>query len=532
MDLDSSNELHVSVLVLAAGEGKRMLSHLPKVLHRISGQALIEYVLQLIENFSSQTSIMIDGVSHRIFVDDVVVVISEEVQKHKDFIAIKKKYDHDYVIQNVKNGTGGAACVAIEHIESKNKNSVKKNGVAFASDSSSDKNDIYYKNPSSAVLVLYGDTPFISLETVNSLLAKKFADYKNSEDIFVHFENPDVVCAGFKADSDCGGYGRFIIDDQDNKQISGIVEFQNLVEGEKLNLSGSIVCTDEICNSGIMVADYKLFSTFIQNQKLMKDNISKYGEFYLTSLVDYATNHHHTVVYTEIQKYEAMGVNNPRQKAEAEIVMQNKLRRNMLDNGVTLVSPETIFLSFDTKIGHGSTVYPYVWFGPDVIIGNDVVVQSFSHIEGAKISNKAKIGPFARIRPNSKIGEGARIGNFAEVKNSEFKKGATSGHMSYIGDATIGVDTNIGAGTVFCNYDGREKHHTVVGDRVFIGSNSEIISPIKIGDDSLIGAGTTVTHNVDEGDLVVSRVEQKNIKNKGKRLTKDVSRNKETLEKI
>ena len=207
-----------------------------------------------------------------------------------------------------------------------------------------------------------------------------------------------------------------------------------------------------------------------------------------------------------------MGVNSKIQLAQAEKIFQNKVRNKMMKNGVTLIDPESVYFSFDTKIANDVIIQPSVVFGPNVNIDSDVEIKSFSHIEGAKISKNAVIGPFARIRPGSNLAENVKIGNFVEVKKSNIASGAKINHLSYVGDANIGQNSNIGAGTITCNYDGYNKFQTNIGENVFIGSNSALIAPINISSNAMIAAGSVITKDVAIGDLAISRSKQMVLK--------------------
>jgi bifunctional UDP-N-acetylglucosamine pyrophosphorylase/glucosamine-1-phosphate N-acetyltransferase len=237
-------------------------------------------------------------------------------------------------------------------------------------------------------------------------------------------------------------------------------------------------------------------------------NANSKGEYYLTDAVEIAREMGLKAAVRETTEDEVRGINTKAQLAEAEQVMQDKLRKAAMDAGVTMVAPETVFLSADTSFGKDVTIEPFVVFGAGVRVEDGAVVHSFSHIVGATIGKGASIGPYARLRPGARLGEGVRVGNFVEIKEATVEKGAKVNHLTYIGDALIGAGANIGAGTITCNYDGFDKHRTEIGAGAFIGSNSSLVAPIKIGAGAFVGSGSVVTKNVADDALVVERSQQ------------------------
>ena len=231
-------------------------------------------------------------------------------------------------------------------------------------------------------------------------------------------------------------------------------------------------------------------------------------EFYLTDAIEIARNMKLDAVAVEAEEDDVRGINTKGQLAEAEAVMQQRLRQAALDAGVTLVAPETVFLSADTSFGKDVIVEPYVVFGANVTVEDGAVIHAFSHLSGAHIGKKASIGPFARLRPGTRIGEGARIGNFVETKEATIEAGARANHLSYIGDAFVGANANVGAGTITCNFDGSAKHRTSIGKDAFIGSNSALVAPVEIGDSAYIGSGSVITANVPAAALALARARQ------------------------
>jgi len=231
-------------------------------------------------------------------------------------------------------------------------------------------------------------------------------------------------------------------------------------------------------------------------------------EFYLTDAVETARSMKLRAVAVEVEEDDVRGINTKSQLAEAEAVAQQRLRRAALDAGVTLVAPETVFLSADTRFGKDVVVEPYVIFGEKVTVEDGAVIHAFSHLAGAHIGKAASIGPFARLRPGTRIGERARVGNFVEVKEASIEAGAKANHLSYIGDAVVGANANIGAGTITCNYDGAEKYRTTIGSEAFIGSNSALVAPVEIGAGAYVGSGSVITKNVPPGALALGRARQ------------------------
>ena len=237
-------------------------------------------------------------------------------------------------------------------------------------------------------------------------------------------------------------------------------------------------------------------------------NRNRKGEFYLTDAVEIARGMKLDAVAIEVEEDEVRGINTKNQLAEAEAVAQQRLRKAALDSGVTLIAPETVFLSADTKFGSDVVVEPYVVFGEKVTVEDGAVIHSFSHLAGAHVGKGVSVGPFARLRPGTRLGDGARVGNFVEVKEASIEAGAKANHLSYIGDAVVGAGANIGAGTITCNYDGSDKHRTTIGDGAFIGSNSALVAPLEIGAGAYIGSGSVITKNVPAGALALGRGRQ------------------------
>lgn len=344
----------------------------------------------------------------------------------------------------------------------------------------------YFKSWKGTILVLFGDNPFIKPETIIEVVKKS------------NENNHSIVLLGIHS-KEKNEYGK-IIKDQNGK-VKKIIEYKN-ANKEHFNLT--------LCNTGIMAIPGK-YAVSLLNE-IPSDKIS--GEFYLTDIIKVAAKKNIDVDLIEsYDENELIGINSLHDLAKAENILQKTLRKKALDNGVTLTDPNSVFFSADTKlIGQDITIAPNVVFGPGVTIDSNVDILPFCKIEGAFISKGAKIGPFAHIRPKSSIGEGSKIGNFVEIKKSNINENSKINHLSYIGDAKIGKNVNIGAGTITCNYNGLKKNLTKIDDNVFIGSNSSLIAPINIGKGAIVGASSAITKDVSSNAIAIERSEQKEIK--------------------
>lgn len=327
------------------------------------------------------------------------------------------------------------------------------------------------------VLVVYGDTPLLVPETLSGLLQTK-REHKAA-----------IALLGMEPE-DPTGYGRLIM--QKPPFVERIVECKDASTQQK---------QVRWVWGGVMAFDV----AFLREGLSALKPSSATGEYYLTALVEMAAAKGQKTVMLPIEAEEAMGVNSRAQLAEAESAFQQRLRQRAMDNGATLVSPETVFLAADTVLGEDTVVHPYVVFGPGVHVGKNVEIRSFCHIEQAKIADGARIGPYARLRPGTQVGEEAHIGNFVEIKQSHIERGAKVNHLSYVGDAAVGEGANVGAGVITCNYDGFAKHRTDIGAGAFIGSNASLVAPVAIGDGAIVGAGSVVTEDVPAGALAVER---------------------------
>lgn len=335
------------------------------------------------------------------------------------------------------------------------------------------------------VYVLYGDVPLISANTLDRMY-----------DIAISNTNTAVVVLAFDAGKD-QNLGKLELAKKEGT-IKRIVEAKDTTERDK---------TIPLCNAGLLIRRDVL------NDFLYKIEPSKVTrEFYITEIVNLAYQAGFDCRYCEASREELSGANTRSELATLEGYFQNKMREKIMDEGVTLVAPETVFFSYDTEIENDVTIYPYVVFGKNVRIKSGAEVGPFCVVEGTEVKS-AQVGPFSRLRPGSKIHNGAKVGNFVEIKNSVISEKTKVNHLSYIGDSDLGENTNIGAGTITCNYDGFKKYRTEIGRNVFIGSNSALVAPVKIADGAIVGAGSVITKDVDSNSLAVARGIQRNIGN-------------------
>jgi bifunctional UDP-N-acetylglucosamine pyrophosphorylase / glucosamine-1-phosphate N-acetyltransferase len=421
-------------IVLAAGEGVRMRSARPKVLHELAGRSMLSHTL----------SAVLEGAP-----GDIAVVVGPD----RDDVAseaLKTAPRATIAVQRERLGTAHAVLAAREQID---------RGYDDA-------------------LVVYADTPLISGATLAAMRSELA-------------EGADLVALGFRA-ADPTGYGRLI--ERDGRLIA-IREHKDASAEERAS---------PLCNAGpIGFAGAEALKLL---EAVRPDNAQR--EYYLTDIVEIA-NARGLVARTLIaEENEVMGVNDRAQLAAAEAALQDRLRRRAMAEGATLVAPETVFLSFDVRIGRDVLIEPHVVIGRGVIIEDGAVIRAFSHLEGARVACGASVGPFARLRPGADIAANARIGNFVEIKQAAIEEGAKVNHLSYIGDARVGAGANIGAGTITCNYDGFLKHKTDIGAGAFIGSNSALVAPIVIGAGAYVGSGSVITKPVEADALAVARGRQ------------------------
>ena len=331
------------------------------------------------------------------------------------------------------------------------------------------------------VVVLYGDTPLVTPDTLRAMIQARHQP-----------NDPAVVVLGMRPD-DPGAYGRLVLNARGG--LEKIVEYLDATEEER---------RVTLCNAGLMAFDGARMTGLINRI----GNSNAKGEFYLTDVVQIARSESMPCAVVEAAPAEVMGVNSREELAEAERVVQRRLRKAAMDNGATLTDPATVTFSHDTRLGRDVTVAPYVVFGPGVSVADGVEIKSFCHLEQVRIDSGAVIGPYARLRPGAEIGPDVHIGNFVEVKNARIEAGAKVNHLTYIGDARVGAKANVGAGTITCNYDGFNKHRTDIGAGAFIGSNTALVAPVKVGDGAMIAAGSVITRDVEADAMAVARGKQ------------------------
>jgi bifunctional UDP-N-acetylglucosamine pyrophosphorylase/glucosamine-1-phosphate N-acetyltransferase len=330
----------------------------------------------------------------------------------------------------------------------------------------------------SDVIVMFGDTPLVSAQALTALRGALSSEVA-------------VAVLGFRA-ADPTGYGRLLMR---GDELVAIREDNDAMPGER---------KIALCNGGLMALAGRHALAILDRI----DNKNAKQEYYLTEAVAIARDMGLKATVIETTEDDVRGINTKAQLAEAEAVMQQRLRGAAMEAGVTMIAPETVFLSADTKLGKDVVIEPNVVFGPGVIVEDGATIKSFSHLEGAHVGKDARVGPFARLRPGADLAHDVHIGNFVEVKAAKVEAGAKANHLAYIGDARVGEGANIGAGTITCNYDGTHKHRTDIGKRAFIGSNSSLVAPVKVGDDAYVGSGSVVTKDVPAGALAVARARQ------------------------
>jgi bifunctional UDP-N-acetylglucosamine pyrophosphorylase / glucosamine-1-phosphate N-acetyltransferase len=422
-------------VVLAAGEGKRMRSHLPKALHPIAGRSMLAHVLDAVGKAGADALAVVVGPGR----EDVAAEARLRAPHARVFV------------QAERFGTAHAVLAAREAI-------------------SGGYDDI---------LVLFADTPLVRPGTLSGL-REKLA------------EGAGVVALGF-APADPTGYGRLLTDG--GGTLAAIREHKDATPDER---------TVGVCNAGLMALDGARALGWLARI----GNSNAQNEYYLPDAVAIARAEGAACAHVMAPAEEVRGVNDRVQLAAAEAEIQNRLRRDAMLDGATLVAPETVFFSFDTVLGADVLVEPHVVFGPGVSVGDGCVIHSFSHLEGATLAKNVAIGPYARLRPGARLSEKARIGNFVEIKQAEIGEGAKVNHLTYIGDASVGPRANIGAGVITCNYDGFLKYRTTIGADAFIGSNSALVAPVEVGDGAYVGSGSVVTKDVEAAALAVARGRQ------------------------
>lgn len=449
------SKAQTAVVVLAAGKGTRMKSARSKVLHAVAGRSLLGHVLD--------TATAIEP-------DRIVVVVGPEMADVEAAAA-----PHAVVLQAEQLGTADAVKAARVPLAD------FAMGTAF---------------------VLYGDTPFIAVETLQEMIAERE-------------KGAGIVVLGFRPD-DPGAYGRLIVDGAG--RLQRIVEFKDASETER---------AVTLCNSGVMAIDASILFRLVD---AVDDDNAK-GEFYLTDIVELAREDNIDCVVVEADPDELQGINSRADLAAAEAFWQARRRREVMDEGVTLRDPSTVYFSYDTQFEPDVVIGQNVVFGPEVTVGRDVEIKAFSHLEGVKIGDASTVGPFVRLRPGAVLEAGVKIGNFVEVKNAVMGAGSKASHLSYIGDAEVGPQANIGAGTITCNYDGYFKYTTKIGAGAFIGSNTALVAPVAVGEGAIVAAGSVITVDVDSDALALGRGRQANKEGRAAKINATLSAKKEQAKK-
>lgn len=531
------------VIILAAGHGSRLKSKTPKVMQKIGGLSILDHVIRS---------------AKKIYPHKIIVVSKPNFSvgdlKYANSISI--------AIQETQNGTGDAVKCALKKIN-------------FDDDG--------------WIYVLYGDIPFVSPETLSKLIEvgeqdnkigvvvlamasddsknlgklepaeepgtiRSIVEAKDADAFYSEFENEqkiiepeiDVTLQSMIKQNDGVTISDISDVTSDNQAISDINVNQKIIinngfcnskytvtntdreiclqinDTESYNLNPKVTKKTLIplCNSGLLIRK-DVLKKLINEIKPSKIT----GELYITEIVKLAYKNGFKCRYLQRSSEELLGVNTCSELAEMEKIFQNHMRKKHMENGVHLVAPETVFFSYDTKIEQSVTIHPYVVFLNNVHIKSGSIIGPFCVIEGAEIQN-AQVGPFSRLRTGTTLCEGAKAGNFVEIKNSTISEKSKINHLSYVGDSFVGQNTNIGAGTITCNYDGFTKYNTHIGNNVFIGSNSAIVAPINIGDDAVIGAGSTITKNINNDELAISRNHQINYENGASRFRERTKRKK------
>jgi bifunctional UDP-N-acetylglucosamine pyrophosphorylase/glucosamine-1-phosphate N-acetyltransferase len=422
----------LAIVVLAAGQGTRMKSALPKVLHGIGGRPMLAHVLDA---------------ARRLGASRVVVVRAAGADQVAD---LAREWDAASIVQERQLGTGHAV--------------LSTEGALKGFDGD--------------LLVLFGDSPLLTPVTLGRLLARLHT-------------GADIAALGFRA-ANPAGYGRMIAEGDILKRI---VEEKDASEAER---------KIDLCFAGMLAGNAKKLFEILR--KIGNKNAQ--GEFYLTDAIGLAREAGLTCAVVEGHEAEMLGVNSRAQLAAAEAAFQARRRAELMEAGVSFSAPETVYLSADTVIEPDAVIGPYVVIGPGVTIRKGAEIRAFSHLEGAEVGQGAIVGPYARLRPGAVLEKDVHVGNFVEVKNARLEEGVKANHLSYVGDARVGAKTNIGAGTITCNYDGAEKHFTDIGAGVFVGSDSTLVAPVKIGDGAYVAAGSTITENVEPDALAIGRARQ------------------------
>jgi bifunctional UDP-N-acetylglucosamine pyrophosphorylase/glucosamine-1-phosphate N-acetyltransferase len=418
-----------AAIILAAGQGTRMKSALPKVLHKVAGLPMLGHVIRALRGAG---------------IDRIVVVTSAAGEEVRAYAASEGCAT---AIQEQQLGTGHAAAAARDAL------------AGFEG----------------TLVIASGDVPLVTSGLIAEVLAAQV--------------RTGLALVAFEA-ADPGAYGRVLM--TPDGFLHRIVEFKDASEQER---------RISLCNAGLYAVDARKF--FGWTGALTNNNAQ--GEYYLTDIPAIARKEGIKCALAFADEVAVTGVNSRAELAAAEQLMQQAIRRRFLDAGVGMTAPETVHFSHDTQIGNDAMIEPYVVFGPGVAVAGGATIRAFSHLEGASVAAGAIIGPYARLRPGALIGEAAHVGNFVEVKNSQIGAGAKANHLTYLGDATVGAKANIGAGTITCNYDGYTKARTEIGAGAFIGSDTALVAPVKVGDGAITAAGSVITADVEADALAIAR---------------------------
>jgi bifunctional UDP-N-acetylglucosamine pyrophosphorylase/glucosamine-1-phosphate N-acetyltransferase len=421
-------------IVLAAGEGTRLRSARPKVLHAIAGRSLIAHVLAAVRDAG--------GSAAAVVVAPGAEAVAAEARRALPGVEI--------FVQAQPRGTAHAVLAA-------------RGAIARQPDD---------------VLVIFGDTPLLRPQTLLRMRAALAA-------------GAAIVVLGFRPASPAG-YGRLVMEGR------ALVAIR-----EELDASPAERATT-LCNGGLMA--FAGATALAILERIGNDN--RKGEFYLTDAIAVARAMGHRAAVIETEEDDVRGINTRAQLAETEAALQQRLRKAAMEAGATLVAPETVFLSSDTKLGRDVVVEPFVVFGPGVTVEDNAVIRSFSHLDRAHVGKGALVGPYARLRPGARLGRDVHIGNFVEIKEAVIEDGAKANHLAYIGDARLGAGANFGAGAIVCNYDGVAKHRTDIGKGAFIGSNSALVAPVRVGEGAYVATGSVITHDVPADALAIARSRQ------------------------
>jgi bifunctional UDP-N-acetylglucosamine pyrophosphorylase/glucosamine-1-phosphate N-acetyltransferase len=424
-----------AAVILAAGQGTRMKSPTPKVLHKVGGRAMLDWVIDTAEAMGAAKIVVVVGAD--------MPAVSAHVRARLGEGAI--------AVQDPPLGTGHAVLAAKDALK------------GFDGD----------------VVISYADGPTLTTAELDQLLA-------------LRANGADLAVLGFEA-KDPAGYGRMLMGEGD--RLERVVEARDATPEERAVTA---------CNSGVFAAPAGLLFEWLAQVR----NANSKSEYYLTDIVGIANAAGKSVRAANAPEEAFMGVNSQAELAAAEAAFQERRRAELMADGVSMTAPATVYLSADTQIAGGAVVEPFVVFAPGVTVEAGAVIRSFSHLEGCVVRAGALIGPYARLRPGADIGEGAHIGNFVEVKKVKVGKGAKANHLAYLGDGSVGAGANIGAGTIFCNYDGFDKYDTHVGEGAFIGSNSALVAPVTIGEGAYIGSGSVITKPVEPDALALGRGQQ------------------------